>query len=149
MKDKLKQFEPILVRIDEQQFTIDPGELLKIDYNQIREHLLKYPGDFAWVGANKEAISKEVSEAEFEVEMCYARLDSKYRAAKSTKGRDADRDIKNSIILDSEYITAKRHLFNLEHTAGKVKAVLASLAKLDSVLIQLSTLYKQETQRSQ
>jgi len=148
MKNKAKQLEPILVMVDEQQFTIDPVELLTLDYTQIREHLLKYPGDFAWVGAMKEAVVKEVSEAEFELETCYAQLESKYRAATKATGNELARMVKTSIILDNEYIKAKRHLFNLEYTCGKVKAVLASLAKLDSVLIQLSTLYKQESARS-
>lgn len=149
MDMKPKQMESILVSVDGQQFTVEPQELLTIDYTQIREHLLKYPGDFAWVGAIKEAIVKETAEAEFELEICYARLENKYRAMTKSTGNEAARIVKTSIALDPEYIKAKRHVINLEYVSGKVKAVLASLAKLDSVLIQLSTLYKQETSRSQ
>jgi len=145
---KLKEIERILVDIDGQKFVVDPMELLTLDYTQIREHLLKYPADFAWVGAIREAVVKSESEAEFELETCYARLEDKYRSESKLKGNELARVVKMSIAKDPEYMKAKRHVINLSYTAGKLKAVLNSLAKLDSVLIQLSTLYKQESQRS-
>lgn len=144
MSDKLQYFDPIQITVDGRKFSVDPVEMLRIDYFKIREHLLKYPGDFAWVGSVKEVLSKQVSEAEFDLEILYSKLDSEYRAMKKDVKELKERDVKSYVTLNADYGNAVRNLINLRYLEGKVKAVLASLAKFDSVLIQLSTLFKQE-----
>jgi len=138
------QLGKINVNVDGQMFELEPQEFLHIDYARIKEHLLKYPGDFAWVGAVKEAISKQVAEAEFELDSTYAVLDAKYRSELEGKSREVDRRVKNKIFGDKRYIDTRTFLNDTRYLEGKVKALVSALAKMDGVLIQLSTLYKAE-----
>lgn len=148
MPENARQLSDINVNVDGQVFVVKPSEFLTVDYFKIKDHLLKYPGDFAWIGSLKEAVSRQVSEAEFELELVYAKLDSKFRAQLvGGKSREVDREVKSNVLQSEEYKVARNKLLSLQYVEGKVKAVLAALAKTDSILIQLSTLYKAENKQ--
>lgn len=139
-----KKLDTLKVRIDGQVFEINPKDFLDIDYTRIKDHLLKYPSDFAWAGAIREAVTKQVSDAEYELEVTYAVLDSEYRKNVTGGTNEVNRKVKNSILQDKRYEEARVAVNELKYLEGQIKALVAPLTKMDSVLIQLSTLYKNE-----
>lgn len=136
--------DPVSVEVNGQKFSLDPVEMLKINYLELKDHLMRWPGNYAWVGAIKETITKQVSKLEFDLEVTYARLDSTYRSRLEGKGRDHDREVKSKVLMSPEYAALKDRLLEMQCLEGKVKSILNALGKMDSVLIQLFTMYKKE-----
>jgi len=148
MAEQNRQWSQIVVEVDGHQFEIDPNEYLKIDYFQIKEELLRYASNVAWIGSIKEAVSKQLGDLEFEVDKLYASLDLKYRdSLEGKKAREMDREVKSNIYGNATYQEYRRRLSEMRYLEGKIKAILSALSKKDSMLVQLCTLYKNEQSR--
>lgn len=136
-KDLLK----VAVRVGDQVFEVNGDELTKLEYSKITEALLKYPSSVAWVGSLREEVLRQLQEAEDQREELYAELDLACRRANPNA---KERHIKSLILTDPQYKSLLQRIRELQYLEGKLKAILNALAKMESSLVQLSTLYKKE-----
>jgi len=138
----LKRIGQISVTVDGKVFTIDGDELTRIDYLQIRAHLLKYAGDFAWVASMREVVEKQLAYKELEREELYSTLDIGIRQQQVGK----EREIKSYIYSNDDYKKVAREVVDLAYQVGRLKAIVNAVGKMESTLIQLSTMAKREEQ---
>ena len=138
----IKRIGQIEVKIDDRVFVIDGDVLTKIDYLQIKEHLLKYAGDFAWVASTREVVVKQLAYKELELEEMYSTLDISFRKQSGCK----EREIKSYIYSNEDYKRLGREAVDLRYQADRLKAVVTAMGKMESTLIQLSTMAKREEQ---
>jgi len=140
-----KMIGKIGVVVDTVPFELDGDALTQIDYNDMKGELLKYSGNYAWVGCVKESASKAASKAEYELDREYAKQDTYYRKlAKEDGSSRKDREIKNDIARSPDYIEKQQELLDARYTEGRVKALLQALSRMESMLVQLSTMKKFE-----
>ena len=147
---ELRKLGKIEVKLTNGSYVIDPGVLLHVDYLRIRDSLMEYGGNYAWVGSIYEAVAKRLRAEEDELERIGAEVDAEFRrkekAAHSSerKFEIKEKTCSNAVILSPEYQEQKQLVAYWMYLKRRIGLVVDAMDKHGQMLIQLAGIAKKE-----
>lgn len=133
-----KNFYPIQMVLEGKEYDLQYQEELKISQEVINENLKDQSNLYAFYAVLEEVAEAIMAEAKLTLEVTEATLDAKYRKELSG-GKVTENLLRNSIVLDEDYLNAISAFNEARKNVGLLKAIRESFNHRKDMLVTLAS----------